>query len=88
MSTEKTSDYEKALQQTSVMPRFYLAQEVRTKDGKGIIVGLTMHLNGLYIVPESSKACVWYSTEQASAVNAEGGKWVSYSYKLTELSIP
>ena len=86
MSTEKLSDYQKALHISSVMPRFYLGQEVRTKDGKGIIVNLTMHWNGLYIQPNTSEAVVWYSTE--TAVNkTEGGNWISYTYKLTELSV-
>ena len=40
MSTEKLSDYQKALRIASAMPRFYLGQEVQTKDGKGIIVDL------------------------------------------------
>ena len=31
MSTEKLLDYQKALHIASVMPRFYLGQEVQTK---------------------------------------------------------
>lgn len=86
MSTEKLSDYQKAFHTASVMPRFYLGQEVQTKDGKGIIVDLKMQWNGLYIEPNTSEAVVWYSTE--SAVNrTEGGNWVSFTYKLTELSV-
>jgi len=86
MSTEKLSDYQKALHIASVMPRFYLGQEVQTKDGKGIIVDLKMQWNGLYIKPNTSEAVVWYSTE--TAVNrTEGGNWVSFTYKLTELSV-
>ena len=86
MSTEKLSDYQKALHIASVMPRFYLGQEVQTKDGKGIIVDLKMQWNGRYIEPNKSEAVVWYSTE--SAVNrTEGNKWVSFTYRLTELSV-
>ena len=86
MSTEKLSDYQKALHISSVMPRFYLGQEVQTKDGKGIIVDLKMQWNGLYIEPNTSEAVVWYSTESA-ANRTEGGNWVSFTYKLTELSV-
>ncbi len=86
MSTEKLSDYQKALHIASVMPRFYLGQEVQTKDGKGIIVDLRMQWNGLYIEPDKSEAVVWYSTESA-ATKTEGGSWVSFTYRLTELSV-
>lgn len=85
MDVEKVTDYEKALQIVSTLPRFYLGQEVETKEGTGIIVNLRMQWNGLYIEPNTSEAVVWYSTE--SAVNSmEGGKWVSFTYKLTELT--
>lgn len=86
MNTEKLSDYQKALSIASVMPRFYLGQEVQTKDGKGIIVDLKMQWNGLYIEPNTSEAVVWCSTESA-ANRTEGGNWVSFTYKLTELSV-
>ena len=86
MSTEKLSDYQKALHIASVMPRFYLGQEVQTKDGKGIIVDLKMQWNGLYIEPNTSEAVVWYSTESATN-RTEGGNWVSFTYRLTELSV-
>lgn len=86
MSTGKLSDYQKALHIASAMPRFYLGQEVQTKDGKGIIVDLKMQWNGLYIEPDTSEAVVWYSTESA-ANRTEGGNWVSFTYKLTELSV-
>ena len=86
MSTEKLSDYQKVLHIASVMPRFYLGQEVQTKDGKGIIVDLKMQWNGLYIEPNTSEAVVWYSTESA-ANRTEGGNWVSFTYRLTELSV-
>jgi hypothetical protein len=85
MDTEKVTDYEKALQLVNTVPRFYLGQEVKTKEGKGIIICLRMQWNGLYIEPNTSEAVVWYSTE--SAVNSiDGGKWVSLTYRLTELT--
>lgn len=86
MNTEKLSDYQKALHIASVMPRFYLGQEVQTKDGKGVIVDLKMQWNGLYIEPNTSEAVVWYSTESAAS-RTEGGNWVSFTYRLTELSV-
>jgi hypothetical protein len=86
MDTKKLTDYDKALHAAIVTPRFYLGQEVKTKDGKGIIVELKMEWNGLSINPNTSKAVVWYST--ASAVRRpEGGKWVSFTYKLSELDV-
>jgi hypothetical protein len=66
------------------MPRFYLGQEVETKDGKGIIVKLGMEFNGLYISPERSNAIVWFSTEKAVL---DGRKWVNASYPLSELNV-
>jgi hypothetical protein len=83
MSTEKLSDYQKALHIAVVMPRFYLGQEVETKDGKGIIVKLEMDFNGLYISPERSRAIVWFSTKKAFL---DGTKWVNASYSLSELN--
>ena len=83
MKIEKLSDYQKALHIAVVMPRFYLGQEVETKDGKGIIVKLEMEFNGLYISPERSRAIVWFSTEKAVL---DGTKWVNASYSLSELN--
>lgn len=86
MNFDELSDYKKGLHIVSIMPRFYLGQEVQTKDGKGIIVELNMPWNGLYIKPNMSEAVVWYSTE-SPANRTEGGSWVSFTYKLTELSV-
>lgn len=85
MGTKVFSDYENALQLANAMPRFYLGQEVKTRDGNGIIVDLKMNWDGLYIEPNSAEAVVWFSTE--SSVNRINGKWVGHTYKLTELSI-
>jgi len=81
MGKDKRTDYEKALHIASVMPRFYLGQEVQTKDGKGIIVKIEMEWNGLYISPERSRAVVWYSTSD------EQNRWVNASYGLSELNV-
>ena len=81
------SDYQKALAIVKDIPKFYLGQEVQTKDGKGIIVKLHMKWNGLYIQPKSSEAVVWYSCSTKSVNN----KWISFTYNLLELkeiSIP
>ena len=82
MKKEKLSDYEAALKLVSSLPKFYLGQEVETKDGIGIIVSLYMGYNGLYLSPESSRAVVWYSTEKAFL---EGTKLVNAFYLLSEL---
>jgi hypothetical protein len=80
MNTEKElTDYEKALHIVKGMPRFFLGQEVETKDGKGLIVKLEMEWNGLYVSPERSKAVVWFSTRN------DNTKWVNASYKLSDL---
>lgn len=79
----KLSDYARSLRQTAVMPRFYIGQEVKTEHGIGIIVAIEMPHNGLYLQPERAEAVVWYSTERAFE---EGIKWVSFTYKLSELS--
>ena len=77
------SDYEKALEIVSFIPKFYLGQEVETVDGVGIIVKLEMLHNGLYVSPERSTAVVWFSTEKAVS---NGTRWVSSIYSLSELS--
>jgi hypothetical protein len=82
MEKEKKSDYESALERVSSLPKFYLGQEVETKDGRGIIVSLNMFHNGLYLSPESSSAVVWFSTEKAAAT---GSRWVNAVYLLSEL---
>ncbi|MCB9257587.1 MAG: hypothetical protein H6579_10685, partial [Chitinophagales bacterium] len=82
MNTEtELTDYEKALHIASVMPRFFLGQEVETKDGKGIIVKLEMEWNGLYLSPERSRAVVWFSTANTQ------NRWVIAGYRLSELNV-
>jgi hypothetical protein len=81
---EKTS-YEKAINEVKSMPKFHLGQEVKTPDGKGIIVDIKMEWNGLYLEPSLSKAVVWYSTEGA-VTKKEGGSWVSFTYSLDKLT--
>lgn len=82
MEKEKKSDYESALERVSSLPKFYLGQEVETKDGRGIIVSLNMFHNGLYLSPESNSAVVWFSTQKAVS---KGSKWVNAVYLLSEL---
>lgn len=86
ITRDSMTDYEKAKQSLKSLPKYYLGQEVMTKQGKGIIVELRMEWNGLYVVPERSEAIIWYSTNEATR-RPEGGNWVSYTYKLTELSM-
>lgn len=73
------SDYSKAIEQTKLMPRFYLGQEVETPIGKGIIVHIQMEWNGLYIQPERSGAVIWFST------SCSKNGWVSKEFKLSDL---
>lgn len=73
------SDYEKGLKSLSNIPKFHIGQEVKTPDGKGIIVNIEMPYNGLYIEPHRCRAVVWYST-----MGAANG-WVSKPYDLSEL---
>ena len=88
MSIDNLSDYEKGLYAVKNIPMFYLGQEVQTKDGIGIIVYLKMDWNGLYIEPHTSEAVVWYSTESAvRKAEGNGSRWVSFTYKLTELTV-
>lgn len=75
------NDYEKALDAVKYMPRLYLGQEVKTPIGKGIIVKINMHFNGLYISPQTSTAVVWFSTMEAK----DG--WVNKEFRLSELEI-
>jgi hypothetical protein len=82
MSKEtELTNYEKALHIASVMPRFYIGQEVKTKDGNGIIVKLEMEWNGLYISPERSKAQIWFGTGSKTT------KWISDTYSLKDLNV-
>lgn len=80
-ANEATTSQDKAFGIASVIPRFYLGQEVQTKDGKGIIVKIEMEWNGLYISPERSIAVVWYSTDDTQC------KWVNKQYTLNELNV-
>ena len=82
MSKEQNiEDKDKALHIGDVMPRFYIGQEVKTKDGKGIIVKLEMEWNGLYISPERIKAQVWFGTGSKTT------KWISDTYSLKDLNV-
>lgn len=76
-----TTDYEKALILIKDIPKFHLGQEVDTEIGRGIIVLLEMNFNGLYLLPETSTAVVWFSTSDSKS------GWVSKSFKLSELKV-
>lgn len=75
-----SEEYRRGLEITKVMPRFYIGQEVETDKGKGIIVGLNMPYNGLYISTEQAKAIVWFSMDTFPR------EWVTCSYSLSELN--
>lgn len=78
MSTE--TNYEKALNISRDIPRFYIGQEVQTKNGRGIIVKIEMEWNGFYIFPDKIKATIWFGGASNRA------KWISDSYNLEDLS--
>jgi hypothetical protein len=81
MEKEKKSDYESALERVSSLPKFYLGQEVETKDGRGIIVSLQMRYDKYDVDTDFSSATVWFSTEKAK----EHGRWVNALYLLEHL---
>lgn len=77
------SDYQKAKEDLKEnLPSFSLGEEVKTKEGIGVIVSLRMPHNGLYLSPESAMAVVWFSTQKA--VN-ESLNWVSSEMYLHEI---
>lgn len=59
------------------LPKLFLGQEVRTENGRGIIVKLKMPMNGLYISPEETIVVVWYGMDD----DRHGG-WVSQGFTL------
>ncbi len=65
------TDFE--IQQTRCLDlqKIYLGQTVKTHEGIGIVVGLNMPTNGLYISPENSKCVVWFGTNNTSWVQRE-----------------
>ena len=84
---ESINDYEKSksrISEVETLHHFYLGQEVKTKEGTGIIVSLTLDYNGLHVVAESGMATVWYSTE-SSVKKANGGRWKALEYQLKDL---
>ena len=77
MNTEtELTEYKKSLFICGNVPRFFLGQEVKTKLGNGIIVGLKMHWNGLYIEPERMIAQVWFGTSNNCT------KWISQDFEI------
>ena len=74
------SEYnKKIIKRISHIPKFHLGELVNTPDGVGIIVEMKMDWNGLYISHETSRATVWYSTDEAK------NGWVSKEYSLNAL---
>ena len=57
----------------------YLGKEIRTVDGTGILIGISVPSNGLYCSPERATYTVWYGTE-----NSQNG-WVSREYWKSDL---
>lgn len=77
-----TNEFIRQQEKMTGLPKFHLGQTVKTPDGEGIIVQMSMlPTNGLYLRPELSEVVVWYGTG-----NNKGGKWVQNTYRLSELS--
>lgn len=75
-------DYSRGMEAVKNLPRYYLGEEVNTPEGTGIIIKLEMEANGLYLSPERSKMCVWFSTSKAAGA---GGRWVIHSWSFREI---
>ena len=73
------TDYKKELIHVKDIPKIYLGQEVKTEIGKGIVVKIEMHFNGLYLSPESAMCVVWFSTSSSKS------GWVSRSFRISEV---
>ncbi|MDD5651632.1 MAG: hypothetical protein PHF86_14655 [Candidatus Nanoarchaeia archaeon] len=70
---------EKNIEKAKLIPKFFLGQQVTTKEGRGIIVELNMPTNGLYISPEQAQVTVWYGCDNDSR------RWVQLIYSIFEL---
>ena len=71
MTKNKASDYMRSLEQTTIMPRFYIGQEVKTPHGVGILVSIEMPHNGLYIEPNRAEAVVWYGSIYGNTIKIQ-----------------
>lgn len=57
--------------------------KVKTPDGIGQVVKLEAEFNGLRILEETATALVYFGMD--SNVKINGTRWISYTYKLSEL---
>lgn len=70
---------EQNIEKAKLIPKYFLGQQVTTTEGRGIIVGLSMPTNGLYISPERAQVTVWYGCGNDSQ------RWVQLTYSISEL---
>lgn len=61
-------DYENSREACKALPKIYLGQEVETDKGVGIVIGLDMPSNGLYLSPHVASVVVWFGMENAQRV--------------------
>jgi hypothetical protein len=77
-----SNDYQKQLERVKDIPKYYLGQEVTTNDGDtGIIIGLKMPTNGLYIEPERIEVTIWFGMDNGVKTN----KWIQHTYYISDL---
>lgn len=62
-----------------------LFSNVKTPDGIGQVVKLEANFNGIWIDKDTATALVYYGMD--SNVKVNGTRWVSYTYKLSELTL-
>lgn len=54
-------------------------QQVQTPHGVGLLIGLDVPYNGLYVEPCRAQFTVWYSTDKSQS------GWVSHAYYVTDI---
>ena len=69
-------------------PKISLGQEVLTGKGIGIVVGLEMPTNGLYLSPLKSKVLVWFGVDRAHGTeNVPGnGGVVQWEFSTSDVT--
>ncbi len=59
-----------------------LGRKVQTPDGKGVLIGVEVQSNGLYVECTRNTVTVWYGTG-----NPDNGGWVQRSYSAREVKL-
>ncbi len=63
---KQPSDFQIAVHNSRDIPKIYIGAIVNTENGIGIVVSLSIQHNGLHIMPDKTKAIVWFGTEKSS----------------------